>query len=149
MSICKSNYLLAVLIIILLTGCAANKPVVKNYPPPSVYDRPISTGMVYPEEKTSSDTNNRLIAVISPLKCQALEYLADGDIGKAEATVERAIAISPNNAELWSLLAKIQLTKGNWNQAKQLAAKSNLLAGENRELKAKNWQIIAEALEHQ
>lgn len=134
------------LAIILMIGCA--KPAVKNHPPSPAYDRPISTGMIHPEKETSSDTHSRLVAVVAPLTRQARDYLAGGDLEKAEATVERALRISPNNAELWSFLAEIQLAKGNWNQAKQLAAKSNLLAGKNTDLKAKNRWIIEKALQH-
>ncbi len=146
MEINKTLYLFAGLAIILMVGCA--KPVVKNYPPSTAYDSPISTEIIRPENEASSGNNGKLIAAVTPLAQKASDYLAEGELERAEATVERALRINPNQAELWSLMAKIKLAKGNWNQAEQLAAKSNLLAGNNSSLKAKNWRTIAKALQH-
>jgi tetratricopeptide (TPR) repeat protein len=90
--------------------------------------------------------DDRLIAAVAPLEKQASGYLAGNDLDRAEATAERALGISPNDAKLWSLMAEIQLARKNWNQAEQFASKSNLLAGSNSALKARNWRTIAEAL---
>ncbi|MCP4105073.1 MAG: hypothetical protein GY749_05990 [Desulfobacteraceae bacterium] len=65
---------------------------------------------------------------------------------QAFATTERALRIDSSNAGLWSLLAEIQLRRGNVSQAVQLSKKSNLFAKGNRALQSKNWKIIAEAL---
>ncbi len=90
--------------------------------------------------------DDRLIAAVAPLEKQASGYLAGNDLNRAEATAERALGISPNDARLWSLMAEIQLARKNWGQAEQFAAKSNLLAGADSRLKAKNWRTIAETL---
>lgn len=139
----KSHFLLLSLVIIAAAGCA--KPALKT--PAPAYDSPISTEVVRPGKEALPDSDDSLLAAVTPLARQASDYLSDGQFDKAAATLERALRISPNSAELWSLMAEIQLAEGNWNQAEQLAAKSNLLAGNKPHLKAKNLRIAAEALE--
>ena len=130
-------------------GCA--KPAVRGgYPPSPVYERPMPEIGARPEaekeKKETSDSDDRLLAAVAPLEKQANVYLASRELDKAEATTERAMRLSPNDARLWSLMAEIQLAKENWNQAEQFAAKSNLLAGSDSGLKAKNWRTISESL---
>ena len=59
--------------------------------------------------------------------------------------LERALRIEPRNPVLWHELARIRLEQGQYRQAENMAAKSNMLTGTNRYLKAKNWRIIGEA----
>ena len=67
------------------------------------------------------------------------------DLDAAAASLERALRIEPRNALLWHRLAAVRLDLGQQDQAIQLANKSNSLAGGDRGLQARNWQLIANA----
>jgi Flp pilus assembly protein TadD len=64
---------------------------------------------------------------------------------QAYQTVEKALGISPSDAELWSILAEIQLKRGYLGQAEQMARKSIQLEAHDKTLRANNFRIIAEA----
>ncbi len=87
-----------------------------------------------------------MLAGVVRLMDKAKQQMSLGYFDKAFATTERALRIDSSNANLWSLLAEIQLRRGNVSQAVQLSKKSNLFAKGDRALQAKNWRIIAEAL---
>jgi type II secretory pathway component HofQ len=70
-----------------------------------------------------------------------------GNLDSAAAVLERALRLEPQNPLLWHRLAKLRLQQGQFAQAVNLAAKSNALAGNNRQLQAGNWTTIAEAKE--
>jgi tetratricopeptide (TPR) repeat protein len=55
------------------------------------------------------------------------------------------LRIEPRNPLLWHELARLRLEQGQYRQAENMAAKSNMLAGANRYLQAENWRIIGEA----
>lgn len=94
----------------------------------------------------SGSSEKYLLAAVTSLEVQAEEFLAQGRTEQAFATAERAIRFDPANAKLWNLLARIQLSRENFNQAEQLSRKSNLLAKNDKQLQAQNWRIIARAL---
>ncbi|MBL4621534.1 MAG: tetratricopeptide repeat protein [Immundisolibacteraceae bacterium] len=79
------------------------------------------------------------------LLASARKQLADGDTGRAAATLERALRIAPNDPYLWHELAQVRLAGGQWQQAIALANKSRLLAAGNQTLRNKNSQLIATA----
>jgi Flp pilus assembly protein TadD len=68
-----------------------------------------------------------------------------GDFDTAELQLERALRIAPEDAVMWSRLAEVHLSKGNSNQAENLAAKSNAMTMSNSTLNYRNWLIIARA----
>ena len=70
---------------------------------------------------------------------------AAGEHATAAASLERAIKIEPGNAWLWHRLAATRLDQGQAEQAAAVAARSNALAGEDSELRARNWRLIARA----
>jgi predicted Zn-dependent protease len=70
-----------------------------------------------------------------------------GNLENAAAVVERALRLEPQNPLLWHRLATLRLQQGQFAQAASLAAKSNALAGNNRQLQASNWDTIAQAKE--
>lgn len=72
-----------------------------------------------------------------------------GSYEQAAAVLERALRLEPRNAMLWHRLARVRLKQGQWQNAVDMAAKSNSLAGGNAELQAWNWAVIAEAKERQ
>ncbi len=98
----------------------------------------------------SSTTVNA--AVVSLLNTANAQSRA-GDHARAAATLERAIAIEPNNAWLWHRLADTRLKEGRLEQAAGLVAKSNSLANSqaraDRSLQADNWKLVAEVRRRQ
>jgi predicted Zn-dependent protease len=70
-----------------------------------------------------------------------------GNLDSAAAVLERALRLEPQNPLLWHRLAALRLQQGQPAQAANLAAKSNALAGRDRQLQASNWAIIAQAKE--
>ena len=87
-------------------------------------------------------------AVVSLLNTASAQSRA-GDYARAAATLERAIAIEPDNAWLWYRLADTRLEEGRLEQAAGLAAKSQSLATADRSLQADNWRLIAEVRRRQ
>lgn len=72
---------------------------------------------------------------------------AELDAGRppaAAAALERALRIEPRNAFIWHELARVRLSENRYDQAINLALKSNSLATTNS-LRARNWHIIEQA----
>lgn len=63
----------------------------------------------------------------------------------AIGSLERALQISPEDPVLWSRVAELQLERGEYAVAENLAARSNALAGDQPWLRYRNWLLIAEA----
>lgn len=76
---------------------------------------------------------------------RADQHYAVRDLDAAAASLERALHIEPRNPRLWHRLAAVRLDQGQFDQAVQMAAKSNSLAGYDRGLQARNWRLIANA----
>jgi predicted negative regulator of RcsB-dependent stress response len=91
--------------------------------------------------QTTPSDNTAVIALLS----KAGDQSAAGQMDEACANLERALRIEPRNPVLWHELARVRLAQGRYRQAENMAAKSNVLAGTDRDLKAKNWRIIGEA----
>lgn len=60
----------------------------------------------------------------------------------AAQTLERAIRIEPHNSELWHELAHVRFAQGNYEQAMELANRSNALLDSRSRLKEKNDHLI-------
>lgn len=94
-----------------------------------------------PQTQTSPSGNTAVIALLS----KAGDQSAAGQMDEAAANLERALRIEPRNPLLWHELARVRLAQGQYRQAENMAAKSNVLVGTDRDLKARNWRIIGEA----
>ena len=81
-------------------------------------------------------------AVASLLKT-AEGQLKLGELEAAANTLERAVRMSPRNPLLWHQFATLRYQQGNYEQALQLARKSNSYAGKDKQLQVNNWRIIA------
>jgi cytochrome c-type biogenesis protein CcmH/NrfG len=68
-----------------------------------------------------------------------------GNLTEAVATLERALRIEPRNPHLWNQLAHLRLEQQQPELAAELAAKSNVLAAADVELKRDNWLLIGQA----
>ncbi len=135
-----------------LSACASNTtstryppPVIQRSPPPSAETFPRGEPAPMPSPARRNDTPAGPAggpAVIALLHRADQQYM-DQDLGSAAATLERALRIEPRNPLLWHRLASVRLDQGQIDQAMQMAAKSNSLAGGNHGLLARNWQLIA------
>jgi tetratricopeptide (TPR) repeat protein len=65
------------------------------------------------------------------LLAQSRTARAAGNYAQANATIERALRIAPNDASLWVELGEIELATGNAAQAATLARKALTLASAN------------------
>ncbi len=104
-------------------------------------------------EYARSSTGKTSIAGASPAVVELLQNAQSqaqaGHADTAAATLERAIRIEPENPWLWHRLAVSRLQQSNWEQARELASRSNALAQGHTRLLAGNWLIIAYAFEGQ
>jgi tetratricopeptide (TPR) repeat protein len=70
---------------------------------------------------------------------------AAGQYEQAEASVERALRISPNDAALWLELGDVKLAAGDAEQAALMARKALTLAGRDDRLRERAEQLIETA----
>lgn len=89
----------------------------------------------------SVSTSGAVVALLDNAGQQA----RSGQLDASAATLERALRIEPDNGVIWNRLALVRLQQGRPDQAESLAAKSNALAGNDRELQVRNWRVIAQA----
>jgi predicted Zn-dependent protease len=136
-----------VLIAALLAGCAATAPPQTQSPspsPPAPVETAPAPAPAAPLPPAASAPPRQNPAVMR-LMASAQEDIAASRLGSAEATLERALRISPRDARLWQQLARIRLRQGQYQQAESLAARSNTWAGSDDALRAENWKLIAQA----
>lgn len=126
----------------LLSGCST---VQKTLPPKQpIPEKKAPELGVQPSPQVSFDHSS---GIVYDLKHKAMGQMKAGEPEQAFSTLEQALRINPNDPVIWTMLAEIQLERGNVDQAEQLARKSNLLAKNDRALHRRNWHIIAQALE--
>lgn len=116
---------------LLPVACTAPRPPALEVPQES------TDKVIYPSSRTSP-------AVVDLLN-KARAATQHGQLQRAEVLLERTVRIEPRNPSLWNYLAKLRLHQGRFQEATNLAAKSNTLAAGNNKLKADNWRIIAHA----
>ena len=95
-------------------------------------------------EPTESKAREINPAVVSLLN-RSNDYERTNQHDKAAASIERALQIEPDNAWLWHRLAGVRLQQARYGEADNLAAKSNLMAGNNRRLQIDNWRLMEKA----
>lgn len=79
------------------------------------------------------------------LSARAREALDSDRPDAAAQFLERAIRIEPQNGALWHQLARVRFQQGNYEQARQLATRSNALLTGNSTLKTSNNRLIEAA----
>lgn len=92
-------------------------------------------------ESSTPRSGSAVVALLD----NAGQQTRSGDLDAAAAALERALRLEPRNPEVWSRLAGIRLQQSQFDQAVNLASKSNTLAGNNPTLVARNNRIIAQA----
>ena len=122
-----------------LAGCAGQRPATPVATPVPAEQEP-DRGQ---GQAPSSESGDR--SAVQVLVAQAREAGEQGHLGRAEASVERALRIAPKDPELWHRLARIRLQQARPHQAEVIARKSNGLAPQRRDLQRRNWRLIARA----
>lgn len=125
----------ALALVLVLAGCAVVEP-------PSRQDGGDEAPAEAPEPDRDADSEAGMAAV-QRLLADARAASDNGDNDRAGALLERALRIRPDSAVLWHNLAIVRYREAAYEQAADLAGRSLSHAGDNRELKARNWQVIA------
>jgi len=137
-----------------LSGCApmrsAPPPVQQPAPPPppQVQAHPLFEPQLQeqtlpapkPQVQTPSPSSQAVLALVT----RAERQQQSGDIGGAEATLERAVQIEPHNARLWLDFAKLRLSQQQPAQAEQFALRSVQYA-QNDKMLRNAWLTVAQA----
>ena len=96
-----------------------------------------------PAEKPTRDTD----AATTTLLAQANDALSSDDQRTAIAYLERAIRISPRDAELWILLSSAHLKDENVTAAEQHARKAIVLFSSDEFIHQQAWLQLADVLD--
>ncbi|MFO1435970.1 MAG: tetratricopeptide repeat protein [Gammaproteobacteria bacterium] len=86
----------------------------------------------------NTPSNPAVVALLDTAAAQA----NSGDADQAAATLERALRIEPKNPLLWHRLAVLRMQQGRYDQALELATRSNALANGDARLLQGNQQVI-------
>lgn len=87
----------------------------------------------------------RLGPATSALVIQAHKQATGGDYGAADATLERAVRIEPDDPLVWIELGRVRLGETNAVQADALGHKALTLATGDPSAQAAAWHLIADA----
>jgi cytochrome c-type biogenesis protein CcmH/NrfG len=82
---------------------------------------------------------------VASLAAAARQHRAEGDPERAAASLERALRIDPDDAELWLALAEIRLEQGLSAQAAGLARRAETLAPPGSETASRARALAARA----
>jgi len=143
---------LAILVIMLVQACTTtgvNTPPAQA--PAKVEERTVVDGQVLPLPEERSIGTQPLpqsqseSVVAKRLLASANASMEQGDTASAGGSLERALRIEPRNAVLWSRLAEVRFAQKKWQQAIQMAAKSNTLTTPDSGLRRQNWNLMASA----
>lgn len=148
------GYAAVTCIVVMAGGCARPETGVRSSEPetPPVRDYAVpapareteaSKPVELPPESPESAQRGAGPAVVALLE-RARQEDGKGQTQQAVATLERALQIEPRNSQLYRQLAVLRLKLGQAEQAEGLALKSNSLAGNDRQLQARNWRLVAE-----
>lgn len=98
-----------------------------------------------PPDTTPAPTEPMNSPAVVELSTQARQALNDSRHDAAVQLLERAIRIEPQNGELWHQLARVRFQQGSYEQARQLATRSNALLSSDSSLQARNDELIEAA----
>ena len=96
-----------------------------------------------PENAQITSTSNSSVAALQTLAKKADRLARSGAFEAAASTLERALRIESRSPGLWTRLANIRLEQGRYQQAEQLAKRSNSLATKDGFMQSVNWKLIA------
>ncbi|MCC7490079.1 MAG: tetratricopeptide repeat protein [Gammaproteobacteria bacterium] len=110
------------------------EPVPVPEPPPPAPPPPIPP----PPPPASSGATASLLQ-------QGRQYAAAGNYPLATSSLERALRINPNDADIWYELGRVKLRQGDRAQAESMARRALALAGSDAQRRARCEDLIAEA----
>ena len=84
------------------------------------------------DQKSVSGASRKIDSACRELVYKAIDALRINDYTKAQANIERAIRIEPNDPYLWTQLAYVSLKKGDELQASAFSRKAAAMAGGNQ-----------------
>jgi hypothetical protein len=106
--------------------------------PPSLPTEPFGT-------VTPPRPQNDVSGASSALLAQSRAERAAGSFAQATASIERALRLDPNNAELWVERGELALQTGSAAQAATMARKALSLAGSNSRVASRAQQLLRSA----
>lgn len=129
---------------------AHTEPVIYKNEPITVEEIPVQKSTA-PAVDKADEINPRpaLSPAVQSLMADAEKSTKAGDLDSASVMLERALRISPRNAELTYELAALRLKQSQPRLAEDLGKKAAFLATDDRELKKRCWLLIAQARELQ
>jgi Tfp pilus assembly protein PilF len=121
---------------------------VNSQGPSGVTTQPaIVTDSTAPAQPLPPETKPRqMSSAARALVNQAHAQQQAGNNAMAAATLERALRIEPDSAQLWIELARVRQDEGNSAQAENLARKALAAAGGDAPTQAAAWRVIADSL---
>jgi tetratricopeptide (TPR) repeat protein len=133
---------ISILLVALLAGCSTATRVAGP-------DHPSAARVPAYDPSTRVAVRPKYDQAVTALLKLSRRQEAAGELAAAAGTLERALRIEPRNARLWNRLAAFRYRQSRYAMARELAARSNSLAGRDQELKRVNWRLIAGALRAQ
>ena len=142
----SGNNIYRVLIVVgglmVLSACTPRSSVRPDYRAPvSTPGGGAEVGVVSP------DTRRRRVgrrSAVRALMRHSERQVRGGNLSKGAVFLQRALQIEPINPVLWNNMAGILFKQNKLALAEQYALKSNSFARGDRELKIRNWKLIAE-----
>ena len=134
-----------------VSACTSTGNYERTERPATVEERVVVDGEVLPLpnepniQAESLPQEQSMSPVVQRLLVSAEQQRSIGDSESAANSLERALRIEPRNALLWSRLADVRFAQSDWQQAIQLAAKSNTLAGNDQRIRRQNWYMMVNA----
>ena len=150
------------LLCLLLVGCAG--PAGRVQTPAPIEDRrpavetPVETEPELPRNSAQTSSSSPQLAftedafrpappsstAVQTLLAAAMQAAARDDWDRAEAALERAIKLAPQDSSLWSQLAYTHLRQGALEEAGEIAQRALSLASTRPADKALVWRLIAD-----
>lgn len=93
-----------------------------------------------PAEEVTAPASSAVLALLD----RSEGFMAAGDHDSAAASLERALRLDPQNAELWHRLARVRFAQADWAAAESLALRSVGLDATGA-LRRENWRLVADA----
>lgn len=147
----NAKHVIVFFLVMCLGACATVNESTEPAPQQLPNDRAVVDGRVLPlpskgKVQTQSLPGQQSQSVVVRRLMESAQRSRDVNDWEAAAnSLERGLRIEPRNAVLWGQLADIRFRQKDWQQAVQLAAKSNALAGNNQTLVRQNWYLMANA----
>lgn len=140
---------IAVAFALALAGCATGGiygPAPRPAPQPDAPRDGASARIPDPagERGRPSDGAGPSAGATAALVTQSRAERDTGNLGGAAATIERALTIAPEDAQLWMELAEIRMEQGDWDQAEEMARKALTLTAERSEVAERARRLLAQ-----